>query len=183
MNTIRNITLLLLGILLVSHCTHSGNAERDFEIHTMAKAQKMAELEQKKIVVHVYTDWCAWCKKLEREVYTDERIGQIVNEYYYAVRLNAESEEEIIFNGRKIKMSELSASLGVKTYPTTVFIDSNGQTIGQQVGYMEVEVFEKLLAYVGSNAYKSVLFDDFSVSNLPLKIGPSSAPDSNKSTN
>ena len=178
MNFTRNIAFILLSILALSYCSSSSNTERDFEIHTMAKAQKMAEVEQKKIVVHVYTDWCAWCKKLEREVYTDERIGKVVNEYFYAVRLNAESEEEIIYNGRKIKMSDLSSSFGVKTYPTTVFIDSNGQTIGQQSGYMEVEVFEKLLAYVGSNSYKSVLFDDFFVSNLPMNSGSSSDPKS-----
>jgi len=179
MNTLRNLVLLIVISITFVACAKTGSGERSFELFTMAKAQKMAEAEQKKIIVDVYTDWCTWCKKLEREVYTDARIGDVVNEYFYVVRINAESEEEIIFNGRKIKMSELSSSFGVKTYPSTVFIDSNGQTIGQQSGYMEVEVFEKLLAYVGSSAYKNLQFDDFSVNSLPFKAGPSSQASSN----
>jgi thioredoxin-related protein len=179
MYAIRYFIFVFSILIGASACTNNSLNERSFELYTMAKAQKMAEAEQKKIVVHVYTDWCAWCKKLEREVYTDVRIGDVVNEYFYAVRLNAESDEEIIFNGRKISMRDLSQSFGVKTYPGTVFIDSNGQTIGQQTGYMEVEVFEKLLAYVGSSAYKSIQFDDFSVTRLPYKSGTSSQSSTN----
>ncbi len=163
------IILLGLVVALLSSCSGSGGGERDFDYFTMAKAQKLAESNDKKIIVDVYTDWCTYCKKLENEVYPDARIGQVVNEYFYVVRINAESEEEIVYNGRKISMSDFAHLLGVSTYPSTVFIDKKGTTIGQQSGFMEVEVFEKLLAFVGSSAYRTMQFDEFSVNSLPFR--------------
>jgi len=171
--------LFILVSGLVS-CSSSFNSnELAFEITTMSNAQKQAELHDKKIIVDVYTVWCTWCKKLENEIYPDPRIGAIVNEYFYVVRIDAESQEEIVYNGRKIKMADFAQLLGVSTYPSTVFIDRNGTTIGQQSGFMEVEVFEKLLAFVGSSAYRTMQFDEFSVNSLPLKSRSSTSRNQN----
>jgi thioredoxin-related protein len=163
--------IVLIGLIVVflASCSSRTEGDKDFEYYTMAKAQKLAESNDKKIIVDVYTDWCTFCKKLENEVYPDDRIGQVVNEYFYVVRVNAESEEELVYNGRKIKMREFAELLGVSTYPSTVFIDKKGTTIGQQSGFMEVEVFEKLLAFVGSSAYRTMQFDEFSVNSLPFR--------------
>jgi thioredoxin-related protein len=163
--------VIIIGVvaILLSSCSSGQQGDRDFEYFTMAKAQKLAESNDKKIIVDVYTDWCTYCKQLENEVYPDDRIGQVVNEYFYVVRINAESDEELVYNGRKIKMSEFAQLLGVSTYPSTVFIDKTGTTIGQQSGYMEVDVFEKLLAFVGSSAYRTMQFDEFSVNSLPFR--------------
>lgn len=166
----RILRIVLVSALLAS-CAGGPEDGRDFEYHSMAKAQKLAESNDKKIIVDVYTDWCTFCKKLENEVYPDDRIGAVVNEYFYVVRVNAESEEMLVYNGRKIAMSEFTKLLGVSTYPSTVFIDKKGTTIGQQSGYMEVEVFEKLLAFVGSSAYRTMQFDEFSVNSLPFRTG------------
>jgi thioredoxin-related protein len=163
------ITFFGLIVALLASCTPNHLNDREFDYFTMANAQKLAESNDKKIIVDVYTDWCTFCKKLENEVYPDDRIGEVVNEYFYVVRVNAESDEPLIFNGRKITMSEFAKLLGVSTYPSTVFIDKKGTTIGQQSGFMEVEVFEKLLAYVGSSAYRTMQFDEFSVNSLPFR--------------
>lgn len=165
--------LILIGIIsvLFASCIGTSNGDRDFDYYTMANAQKMAESNDKKIIVDVYTDWCTFCKQLENEVYPDDRIGQVVNEYFYVVRINAESDEMLVYNGKKISMRDFAELLGVSTYPSTVFIDKSGTTIGQQSGYMEVEVFEKLLAFVGSSAYRTMQFDEFSVNSLPFRSG------------
>jgi thioredoxin-related protein len=163
--------ILFIGVIgaVLTFCTPSLESERGFDYFTMANAQKLAESNDKKIIVDVYTDWCTFCKKLENEVYPDYRIGEVINEYFYVVRVNAESDEPLVYNGRKISMSEFAKLLGVSTYPSTVFIDNKGTTIGQQSGFMEVDVFEKLLAFVGSSAYRTMQFDEFSVNSLPFR--------------
>jgi len=160
------LLLGLLGLLTLSSCNASNSSEA-ITWQTMAKAQKLAEQHNKMIIVNVYTDWCKWCKKLEKEVYTDARVTKVIDDYFYLVRLNAESNEPIVFNGQKLTMAEFAQLLGVTTYPGTVFVDAKGNTIGKQTGYMEVDVFEKLLAYVGSNAYRTMQFDEFSVNSIP----------------
>lgn len=155
-----SLALLFGMFLLVTGCGPSG-PEPDWQ--TMPNAQKLAEANSKKVVVAIYTDWCGWCKKLEKDVYPDELVASIIDEYFYLVRLNAESDEEIIFNGHRITMRNFAQQLGVTSYPTTVFLDATGKTIGQQQGYMEAEVFGKLLAFVGSDSYRRMQFDEFTV--------------------
>lgn len=162
---------LLFALSMLAASCGGANSGTEFEWLTMPNAQKLAEANDKKIVVAVYTDWCTWCRKLENEVYPDPKIEAVISEYYYVVKVNAESDEEMVFNGHKIRMSDFAQQLGITSYPTTVFIGSDGKTIGQQNGYMEVEVFEKLLAYVGSNSYRHMQFDEFSVNSLPMKSG------------
>lgn len=163
-------TLAIVFSFFLVSCGGNNNSG-EVEWLTMPNAQKLAESNDKKIVVAVYTDWCTWCRKLENEIYPDPKIMAVTDEYYYMVKVNAESDEEMVFNGHKIRMSDFAQQLGISSYPTTVFIGSDGKTIGQQNGYMELEVFEKLLAYVGSNSYRHMQFDEFSVNSLPMKSG------------
>lgn len=170
-SSISRLLFWFIGMPLVvwmplSSCNPASNASETISWQTMAKAQKLAEQHNKMIIVNVYTDWCKWCKKLDKEVYTDARVTKVIDDYFYMVRLNAESEEPIVFNGQKLTMAQFAQLLGVTTYPGTVFVDAKGNTIGKQTGYMEVEVFEKLLAYVGSNAYRTMQFDEFSMNSL-----------------
>lgn len=58
------------------------------------------EAQPKKVLVYFYADWCVYCKKMDRSVYTKEEVKTILNDAYYAVKFNAESNEIIQFGGR-----------------------------------------------------------------------------------
>jgi thioredoxin-related protein len=95
------------------------------------------------------------------ETYPTENVKKTVEDYFYTVRLNAESEREIIFNGQSLTERELAAAFGVSSFPTTVFVDTDGEPLGFQPGFMDAAIFKDLIAYVGSNKYKSQSFDEF----------------------
>lgn len=131
------------------------------ELYSMEDAQHLASTTGKKVLIDVYTVWCGYCRKMAAETYSSQKVKSAVNEYYYTVRLDAESEREITFNGMVFTESELAASFGVSSFPTTVFLDSSGEPIGLQPGYMDAEIFSVLLSYVGSDAFMSQRFDDY----------------------
>ena len=57
---------------------------------TMEEAYEKTQKEPKKILVDVYTDWCGWCKVMDRGTFRDEKVVAYVNEHYYAVKFDAE---------------------------------------------------------------------------------------------
>ena len=54
-----------------------------------ALARSESDAEPKKIFVDVYTDWCGWCKRMDATTFVDPTIVSLMDEHFYAVKLNA----------------------------------------------------------------------------------------------
>ena len=131
------------------------------KIYSMEEAQSLAKQHGKKVLVEVYAVWCGYCRKMAAETHPNEIVKKTVDDLFYMVRLNAESEKQIIFNGETMTESELAAAFGVSSFPTTVFVDTNGDPLGFQPGFMDASVYSNLLSYVGTESFKSTTFDEY----------------------
>lgn len=67
-------------------------------------------IEPKKVFIDFYTDWCSYCRKMDRVVFTKPEIIQLLNEHYYAVRFDAESESSITFGGHLFVNDQIGKS-------------------------------------------------------------------------
>jgi thioredoxin-related protein len=139
----------------------------DVQWYSMREAQIKATMSGKKVLVYIYAEWCVWCQKMDNKTYTEIPVRQEISKYYYPVRIDGESSKEIVFNNQKMTMQEFAKSLGVTAYPTTLFINEDGSIIAQQGGYIKPDVFVKLLSFVGSDAYQSQEFDQFTSNDRP----------------
>jgi thioredoxin-related protein len=54
----------------------------------------------KKVFVDFYADWCTYCREMDRTTFTDEKVIAILNKDYYAVKMNVESRDSIVFGGQ-----------------------------------------------------------------------------------
>ena len=54
------------------------------------EADKKAGRKGKKIFVDIYTDWCGWCKKMDKETFQVPKIAAYLNQHFYPVKFNAE---------------------------------------------------------------------------------------------
>jgi thioredoxin-related protein len=43
--------------------------------------------------VDVYTDWCGWCKRMDRDVYARDDMRTYLNQRFILVKLSAESAD------------------------------------------------------------------------------------------
>ena len=160
-HTLRNITLA--AIVLIAGCATETAKVTEIEWVSLEEAQQKASKDGKKILVNVYTDWCEFCQKLDSEVYPDSTVRMNMNSLYHSVRLDGESDDLISFNGETMSKFEFAQELGVRSYPTILFIDSEGELILQINGYMPVTDFQSMLVYIGEEAYKRTEFHEFVV--------------------
>lgn len=138
---------------------------------TFEEAIELNKSEPKKILVDLYTDWCGWCKKMDRETYAKEEIVEVINKNFYAVKFNAEQQESVSFDGHTFNyrsggrrgVHELAAALTQNklSYPTTVFLDEEIRIIQPIAGYMGPEAFLPILTYIGENHFKSTTWEEY----------------------
>lgn len=138
---------------------------------TFEEAIEKSKSEPRKILIDIYTDWCGWCKKMDRDAYENETLAKYISENYYAVKFNAEQREDVVFDGHTFKfrangsrgVHELAAALtnNKLSYPTTVFMSEELQIIQPVPGYMNASSMEPIITYFGEDAFKNISWTDY----------------------
>src|SRR5687768_444314 len=146
-------------------------AEGSVKWITFEEAIKKSKTEKRPIFIDVYTDWCGWCKVMDKNTFNDPKIANMLNEKFYAVKFNAEQREDVIFNGNTFKFIEsgrngyhqLAAALlnNQLSYPTVVFLDEDFKMIQPLPGYRKAPEFHMIAQFIGEGHYKTVKWDDF----------------------
>jgi thioredoxin-related protein len=133
------------------------------------EAVKLSEKQPKKLFIDVYTDWCGWCKKMDASTFMNDTVADYINKNFYAVKLNAETKDTIVFKENKFvfkpefKANELALSLlnGKMGYPTYVFLDENFGMLAPVSGYMQPEQLNKVLVFYAEGMYKEKKWEDY----------------------
>jgi len=92
------------------------------------------------VMLDVYTDWCGWCKKLDRETFADRRVREALKDFV-ALKVNAEK------GGRAV-----AERYEVRGYPTILFISPDGRVVRQVRGYVTADEMLRVLASLRSPA-------------------------------
>ena len=140
-------TSLLLGLLVPLLVTAAG--AEPVAWHGWNEGLAAAAGGGKPVIVDVYTDWCGWCKRMDRDVYAKAAIGDYLNQPFVMVRLNAESAERVSYGGRTMTARALAGGFQVTGYPTTIFLKSDGTHLVNVPGYIPADDFIKLVRFIG----------------------------------
>lgn len=112
-----------------------------------------AKAENKILLVDAYTDWCGWCKVMDRETYTNAEVIAALNQDFVCVKFNPEVEKTHSFGKYNLKSQELLYWLANGQpggYPTSYFVfhPTKNDERASQAGYLPPDQFLKLLAEV-----------------------------------
>lgn len=104
---------------------------------------------KKKGFLHFYTDWCHYCKVMNKNTFTDAKIIAYLNENFVSIRVNAEQEKAV------------ARQYGVSPVPDNWFIAEDASALSHQPGYIPPERLLDMLKFLHTNSFKTMKFSEF----------------------
>ncbi len=173
--------LSVIALFMMSFCACSAQEEpsdqvlaevvNDGEIRWLSfeEAVSLSEQTPKKLFIDVYTDWCGWCKRMDKTTFSDPDVAREINRHFYPVKLDAERKDTVRFRENvfvyraEYKAHELALSLlnGKMGYPTYVFLDDGFGMISPVSGFKSVDDMLPLLSYYGGDVYKTTPWEEY----------------------
>lgn len=81
-----------------------------------------------------YAAWCGPCKLMEKNVFTDKNVADYYNQNFINSHFDMEKGEG----------KTLAAKYGIRSYPTLLFLNGEGEIVGKELGYIKTEEFLEL---------------------------------------
>lgn len=119
--------ILIIAILIFAGKTFGQIKffEGDFK-----QALNLAKSENKHLFIDFYTDWCSPCKYMSNNIFTNKNVGDYFNANFICCKLNAEDEN----------MSDLVAKYKIKSFPSMLFTDNEGEEVRRIIGSVGADI-------------------------------------------
>ena len=174
--TMKSRLFITCMILTISSFVVAQETDQSIEWLSWEEAMERQEIEPKKIIVDVYTSWCGYCKKMDKNTFTDETVISSIQDGFYAVKFNAEQREDIEFSGNTFKFLQDAGRRGVHElavalldsrmgYPSFVYFDEEMARIMISPGYKEAPAMLKELRFAREEIYKTSSWKDYKNAN------------------
>ena len=163
--------LIMLKSIFFAFCivVFSNASAQQIEWMQMNEALELQEKKPKKILLFVYTEWCGYCHKMNKQTFVNKDVAKYINKHFYAVNFNGEGTEKVNYKdfeytnpnhdpkrkGRNYQHFFADA-LQITSYPAIVFFDENGDIISPVKGYKSPKDLEIYLKMIANDDYKTL---------------------------
>lgn len=117
---------LVSGLAVVTAGAQEKKSAVTFRTLDLEAALVAAKAEDKLVLIDFFTTWCAPCKLLDQNTWTDAKVGDLVNAKAVALKLDAEKE------GRAA-----AKRYAIAAYPTLLVLKPDGTEVDRIIGYRE----------------------------------------------
>ncbi|MGD2279281.1 MAG: thioredoxin family protein [Candidatus Omnitrophota bacterium] len=134
-----HLKTILSLVILVSF--FAGNLHAINWAYDLKSALNIARQEKKPVLVDFYTDYCGWCKRMDKDTYGDRSVNRL-SAFFVCAKIDGEKHPGIV------------RRYGIRAYPTTLFLNEKGAVIKAVRGYVGPDRFRKIMKSV-LKRYKS----------------------------
>jgi thioredoxin-related protein len=125
-----------LSILMTVALTSMAFATKEGWLDDLEKAKAQAKAENKKILLDFTgSDWCGWCKKLDKEVFSQQAWKDYAAKHLVLVEVDFPRGFQLP-EATKKQNDELAKKYKIQGYPTIVITSASGNKRGE-LGYVE----------------------------------------------
>lgn len=105
-------------------------------IEDFAAAKQQAAKEKKRIVLAFSgSDWCPWCVKMERDVYSKSEFIDAASRSFVLVMIDCPSDKSILSPLAAAQNQRLAEEYGISGFPSTLVVDADGREVKRFSGY------------------------------------------------
>lgn len=128
--------MMLFSCLAIAQVKKATHTSIQFVNKDWNSVLAMAKKTHKLIFVDAYASWCAPCREMKQNVFTNPSIANSFNQRFINFTIDVEKKAGIAFAGH----------YEVNAYPTLFFIDGDGKVIKQMEGYMDAKTLAAFAA-------------------------------------
>jgi uncharacterized protein YyaL (SSP411 family) len=135
--------ILFFALFIITNSFKTAEEIKWLDFNT---GYKLAVKKKKIMMVDVYTDWCGWCKVMDRETYAKSEIAALVNQHFVPIKFNPETPNIVYtfegkeYNGKGLK--EIISNNQIRGYPATMFINTKNKKSSLVSGYLNPQEFK-----------------------------------------
>lgn len=107
--------------------------------HDLAAAQQRARTEHKVIFVDVWTEWCGWCTRLQKNVFPKPEVQAALAK---VVPLSLKTQ---LKDGSPTDQKAMEKRFNVRGFPALFIVDAEGKVLRSNPGYLEPAELVKFL--------------------------------------
>ncbi|MBT8276776.1 MAG: DUF255 domain-containing protein [Bacteroidia bacterium] len=166
----RKLALILL-IAFISVPFATVTAQDSINWIDITDLEEEMSRNPKPVFFDVYTDWCGWCKRMDKTTFRNKKVVDAINTNFHAVKFDAEMKETFTFQGHEFKFidsgrrghNELAAALlnNRMSYPSYVALNEKFERITIIKGYQTVQQFMPILTYLSNKHYLQQTWEEY----------------------
>jgi thioredoxin-related protein len=119
----RRTRLKIISLFVALSVLSASSAHAISWHRNLNSALRASSSRGKPVLVDFYTDWCGWCKKMDKDTYSHAGVKKEAANFI-CVKVNGDKNRDLV---RKYN---------IKAYPTTLFLNSKGVAIERVRGYV-----------------------------------------------
>jgi len=134
-----SVTLALFASITIASLVLAQEpaAKADAWVQDFAKAKEQAAKEGKDLLIDFTgSDWCIWCKRLDKEVFAEAAFADEAPKSFVLVKLDFPSDESLVTAEIKAQNEKLKEQYAVEGFPTVFLTDAEGRPYAQ-TGYQK----------------------------------------------
>jgi thioredoxin-related protein len=149
MKVMRIFKLLIVLALFVSASAPEGEGPSKIKWVDFNTGFMQAQEEGKIAIIDCYTDWCGWCKVMDKKTFTNDTIINRINDNYIAIKFNPEKPGKYLAGtGDSLTGRQLLLTLSNNKpsgYPTFFYFVPQSKKMFQVPGYKDVNALNEIL--------------------------------------
>ena len=154
--TFKRVALLASLLILLNVVYGQKKKQAGIKWLSLSEVDSLMKIEQRPILIDLYTTWCGWCRVMDKKTYSDAKVIAFVSQYFYPVKFDAESKTAFTWSKYKFSFDKqygvneftIYLTKGKFYFPQTVFLLPQNPQPQAVSGYLDAKEMMELLGKV-----------------------------------